>query len=94
MLSNLYKVISRALNNRLHSVMDRLTTRAQKGFKKSRFLQEVLINTLENIGYCKSRNINGVIISIDQIKAFDSVSHDFVKEVYKFFNFGEKFIKK
>ena len=49
LLSNLYKVLSRALNNRLKTTIDRITSRAQKGFT-TRYLQEVLINLIENIG--------------------------------------------
>ena len=43
--------------------------------------------------YCKRENVKGVFVSIDQSKAFDSVSHEFMTKVYNFFGFGEK-IKK
>ncbi|MFN9951839.1 MAG: hypothetical protein ACK55I_01975, partial [bacterium] len=49
MLSCLYKVISRAINNRLKLVVNRFTTRAQKGFTQHRYIQEVLINVIETI---------------------------------------------
>jgi hypothetical protein len=32
-------------------------------------------------------------LAIDQAKAFDTVDHRFIKEVYKFFGFGPRFIK-
>lgn len=51
-----------------------------------------MINVLETIGFCKKNNISGAVLSIDQAKAFDSVSHPFMHEVYKFFNFGNSFI--
>jgi hypothetical protein len=53
LLSNLYKIISRALNNRLKTTIDIITSRAQKGFTSSRAIQEVLINVVEAIGYAK-----------------------------------------
>lgn len=37
LLSNLYKIISRAINNRMDKVMSRICSQAQKGFSKSRF---------------------------------------------------------
>jgi hypothetical protein len=55
LLSNLYKVLSRALNNRLKTAVDIITSRAQKGFTSSRSIQEVLINVIEAIGYAKKK---------------------------------------
>ncbi len=53
LLSYLYKVISRALNNRLKKTRDFTMSRAQKGFTSERYIQEVLINVIENIAHCK-----------------------------------------
>jgi hypothetical protein len=91
LLSNLYKIISRALNSRLQKIANRITTRAQKGFTDTSFIQEVLINVVESIGHANSSNIPAAIISIDMAKAFDSVSHKFLSECYSFFNFGPVF---
>ena len=92
LLSNLYKIISRALNNRLNTVMDKITSRAQKGFTSSRHLQEVLINVIECIANCKIQEINAAIITIDMAKAFDTLSHGFLSECFRFFGFGDYFI--
>ena len=92
LLSCLNKILSRALNNRLKNVNDKLLSRAQKGFSNSRYIQEVLINMYENIAYCNDKNIQGALVSIDQCKAFDSVAPEYMREVYKFFGFGEHFI--
>jgi exonuclease III len=92
LLSNLYKVISRALNNRLKIIVDRVTSRAQKGFTSSRYLQEVLINVTECIADCNVNKKSGAIITIDQAKAFDTLDHRYLEECYRFFNIGENFI--
>jgi hypothetical protein len=68
-------------------------SRAQKGFTSERYIQEVLINVIENIAHCKKNNISACILSIDQSKAFDSVSHLYMREVYRFFGFGSDFIR-
>ena len=73
------KVLSRALNNRLKKVRDIIFSRAQKGFTNQRHIQEVLINVIEGIAHCKHNNIPACILSIDQAKAFDSVSHSYKK---------------
>jgi hypothetical protein len=90
LLSNLYKIISRALNERLKKYVRRLTSRTQKGFTDARYIQEVLINVIECIGYVK-KNIPAAAISMDMTKAFDTISHEFLYECYKFFNFGPAF---
>ena len=71
---------------------DRITSRAQKGFTSSRYLQEVLINVIEFIGHCNSEKKDALVISIDYAKAFDTVSIKFLSECYRFFGFGPRFI--
>ncbi len=93
LLSCLYKVISRALNNRLKKVSGIIFSRGQKGFTKDRHIQEVLMNIVEMIAHCKEYNIPVAILSIDTAKAFDSVSHRYMHLVYTFFGFGPNFIK-
>ncbi len=93
LLSCLYKVLSRALNNRLKKIREHIFSRGQKGFTNGRYIQEVLINVIEMIAHCRYNNIPGVIVSIDQAKAFDTVSHKFMHEVYKFFGLGPNFIQ-
>ena len=91
LLSNLYKIISRALSNRLKTTTDRITSRAQKGFTSSRYLQEVLINVIEFIGHCNAEEKDAVIISVDYAKAFDTISNNFMSECYRFFGMGPTF---
>jgi hypothetical protein len=92
LLNCFYKVISRAVNNRLKKITDRITSRAQKGFNKSRYLQEVILNISQNISFCRSNDVPAAVISIDQAKAFDTIYHRFVRVAYRFFEIKEKFL--
>ena len=92
LLSCFYKIISKAVNARLDKIIDKVTSLDQKAYNKNRYIQEALINTIDAIRHCEKNNISGVVLSIDQKKAFDSVYHGYMREVYKFFGFGEKFI--
>jgi hypothetical protein len=92
LLSCLYKVASRALNNRLKKVRDIVFSRTQKGFTEERHIQEVLINVIEGIAHCKENNIPACILSIDQAKAFDTVSHSYKKQVFKFSDSGQNLL--
>jgi hypothetical protein len=93
LLSNVYKILSRALNNRLNKVVNRICSRAQKGFNDSRYTQEVLINVIETIAYCNTNNVGGGVIAVDMAKAFDTLSHGFMNEVFRFLNFGPNLIR-
>ena len=75
LINCIYKVISRAINNRLKRFADRFCSRAQKGYTSERHIQEVLINVLENIAFCKTNNIAGAVVAVDIAKAFDTVPH-------------------
>jgi hypothetical protein len=93
LLSNLYKIVSRAINTRLNKVVNRICSQAQKGYNNKRYVQEVLINVCETIAHCKNRNIRGSVLAVDMAKAFDSLNHDFIKSVLKFFGFGNTIMK-
>ena len=88
LLSNLYKILSRALNARLDKIVNRICSRSQKGFNRSRYTQEVLINVWETISMCRKKNINAAIMAVDMAKAFDTLSNNFLDKVLRFFNLG------
>ncbi len=92
LLSCMYKILSRVVNNRLKSVINRFTSRAQKGFTNHRYIQEVLINACEKISHCNNSNIGGALLSVDQSRAFDTISHKYMEQVFRFFGFGPEFI--
>jgi exonuclease III len=93
LLSNMYKIISRAFNIRLKKIVNRICSRAQKGYNSDRYVQEVLINVCETIAHCKTANTRGSVLAIDMAKAFDTLNHDYIKAVFRFFGFGDYIIK-
>jgi hypothetical protein len=89
----MYKIISRAINMRLNPIVNRICSRAQKGFNDRRFTQERLINVIETIQHCNVNKINGAVVAVDMAKAFDTLSHRFLREVFRFFKMGPSIIK-
>jgi hypothetical protein len=87
------QLISRTVNNRLKKVTDRFLSRSQKGFNRSRQIQEVIINSMETMDFCKRHNIKGAMVSVDVSKAFDSVDHGYMEKVYRFFGLGPRIRK-
>ena len=47
---------------------------------------------IEFISNCDTAGTEGLVLSIDYSKAFDTLSINFMKECYKFFSFGDYFI--
>jgi hypothetical protein len=43
---------------------------------------------IETISYCNANNIPGAIVAVDMAKDFDTLSHRFLREVFRFFNLG------
>jgi hypothetical protein len=73
--------------------MDKITRIGQKGFSKTKYCQEVLIGIIDSISQLRYRNRSGALLSLDIKKAFDSTSHSYLQEAYRFFNFGPNFIR-
>ncbi len=93
LLNCFYKIISRVISIRLRKVMDKITQVGQKGFSSIKYCQEVLIQIVDSINHMNVRRKRGALLSLDIKKAFDSTSHSYLQEAYKFFNFGPNFIK-
>jgi hypothetical protein len=74
-------------------VVNRICSRAQKGYNDKRYVQEVLLNVCDTISFCKANNIRGSVLAVDMAKAFDTLLHPFIHQVYKFFGFGENMTK-
>jgi Reverse transcriptase (RNA-dependent DNA polymerase) len=92
LLNNIYKVLSKALNNRLKKISARVLSRAQKGFTQDRYIQECIINIIESISHANANKVPSFVLALDMAKAFDTVQHKFLHAVYKFFGLGERFI--
>jgi hypothetical protein len=71
--------------------MDKMCFISQKGYSSTNQCQEVLITLIDEIALAKKENKRGAVLSLDIKKAFDSISHKYLKKVYEFYNFGEKF---
>jgi hypothetical protein len=93
LLNSIFKVISKALDNRLKKITEIVLSRGQKGFTSRRQLHECIINITETIAYAETENIPAFVLALDMAKAFDTVRHDYMDKVYKFFGFGDNLIK-
>ena len=82
----IYKIFSKAYTERLKKLIDKLTSKSQKAYSSTKVISEAILNILE---YTKNAEIEGknlALLAIDFKKAFDSVSHDYLLEILKFYN--------
>lgn len=92
LLSVFYKIPSSAFAARLKTVFDKIVSKRQKAYSNRKVIQEAVLNTLDNISKCIRADNQSAIALIDFRKAFDTISHNYIIETLKFFNFGEKMI--
>jgi hypothetical protein len=71
---------------------NRVLSRAQKGFTNEKYIQECIINIVNNVQRSEQNNIPAFLFALDQAKAFDSVRHHFMRKCLEFFGFPEQFI--
>ena len=91
-LSSIAKLFSGVVSLRLDKVIDKVSPIQQKAYSKQFNIIECLITIYENIQKAISSKTPLGILILDFSKAFDSISHYFIRRCFKFFNFGENFI--
>jgi len=88
-----YKIVSKSLSNRLCNVIGDVVMCDQTCAIPGRSAQDN-IHLLRNlIDYCNNLNLPCFLVSYDQAKAFDRVSHEYLFMVLKVLGFGDNFIQ-
>jgi len=92
LLNTDYKILAKLIADRFKYLLPKLIADDQTGFVPERYIG-CNINRLMNIlNHCNENNIEGMLISIDFEKAFDSMEWDFVFRAMAYFGFSSKFI--
>jgi hypothetical protein len=88
-----YKIISGIVANRLELYLMKIMGRAQKGFLKHKQIHTCAANLITCISQSWNVEEECGIMCVDFKKAFDSIEHDAIKTILRFFNFGEFMVK-
>ena len=91
--SNIYKIYSKLLYLRLDGIVDKLLLPPQKGFRKSKNINDVTNNIRTKLDSLTEQNLSGFLMSVDFRSAFDSISFDYIPKMLKLFGFSNEFIK-
>ena len=82
-----YKLLAKVLAIRFKKVIEKLINEDQSGFIKGRHASVDLRAIDDVIEYANNNKMPGIMIALDYLKAFDTISKEFVCEyVYISFN--------
>ena len=86
------KIFTKLIANSVSKVLDKIIAPSQTAYVPGRVVHDNLRVFDFYKNYCKTNNIEAVLISLDTRKAFDSVSHKYLHEVLKRYGFSSNFI--
>ena len=87
-----YKLITKVISNRLLTVLPSLVHEDQTCSIRSRNIAHNLSLIRDFIAYSKIEDIPASLVTLDQMKAFDQVDHNFLRKILRRFNFGPDFL--
>ena len=88
-----YKIMTRILTTRLSVVAPKLVHCDQAGFMKGRRIEDQTELAKLMLNKCEVDEENGVIVCLDQEKAYDKIRHEFIWESLEKYQLPEHFIK-
>ena len=88
-----YKILTKALANRLQLVLPNLIDNDQAGYIKNRYIGENVRIIEDVMTYTNLKNLTGYIVLLDFEKAFDSIEWSYLFKTLETFNFGPNFQK-
>ena len=86
-----YKICSKAITLRLSRVLESIVDPDQTCSVPSRSISSNIVTLRDTLDYIEHTNETGILISLDQEKAFDCVDRDFLMALLHRFGFGPDF---
>ena len=83
-----YKIVSKAIANRIKTVLPELISDDQSGFIKNRCISDNIRMLDSVIQYTANKNIPGLLLFLDFEKAFDTLEWSFIEKSLQHFGFG------
>ena len=92
LLSIFYKLASCAITQRIKPAVESIIGRQQKAYIKHNNIGSCIINLINLIQHTIKNKKSGLILLIDFRKAFDSISHTFIRNTLQTLGFGPDII--
>ena len=89
LLSIHYKLASCCITQRLRPLVSRVIRQQQKAYIEGNIIGSCIVNILNLMKHANEKQLESLILLIDFKKAFDSLTHRYIDNCLKMFNFGE-----
>ena len=89
LLNTDYKIIEKAIANKMLPALEHIIHRDQRGFMKNRRISVNIRKMLDIIQQTEYDDLEAVILSLDFVKCFDKCSFSILHGSLEFFEFGE-----
>ena len=83
-----YKILAKAIGQRIKSKLSSLIHSDQTGFIKGRFIGQNVRLLNDIMEYTEAKNLPGILLFIDFRKAFDTIEWNFLHKCIELYNFG------
>ena len=92
LVCSIYKLIAKALANKLKKVMNGMVNPAQNAFVESRQILDASLIANEVIDSMQKRKKRGILCKLDIEKAYNQINWSFILKVLKKMGFGDKWV--
>ena len=89
LLNTDYKIIEKAIANKMSLALDQIIHKDQRGFMKDRRISVNIRKMLDIINEAKKEDLEAVDLSLDFVKCFEKCSFSILHGSLEFFGFGE-----
>ena len=89
LLNTDYKIIEKAIANKMLPALKHIIHQDQRGFMKERRISVNIRKMLDIIHQANQEDLEAVVLSLDFVKCFDKCSFDILHGSLEFFGFGE-----
>ena len=87
------KIYSKALDNRLKTVLGKIIAPYQTGFMSGRYILTNVLKLMDVMSTADSNKTKAIIMAIDFEKCFDMISFSAIRGALRYFGIGEKFVE-
>ena len=88
-----YKILAKAIDQRIESILSLIIHSDQTGFIKGRFIGQNVRLLNDIMEYTEAKKLPGILLFIDFCTAFDTIEWKFIHKCIELYNFGPNITK-